>query len=270
MPGIRGAGTQVYAIAWAEDERTDSDQFYRFKTYNEPDGPRPIVFFAWLIVQSDKLVLFDTGASSAVASERRLTYMGSVADGVRELGFDPSEIDTVVVSHLHYDHSGGLPDFPSARIAIHPKEVEFWTGPNLAREQFNSIVELDDIVFLVRAIRSGRVDFVSEGFEITPEIMVRHLPGHSVGQIGLQIGGVGGLLLVADAAHYYSEVFSNRPFTVFSDLPAMYDTYDRIRTLTGGARSSLVPGHDPQVFDVFGTNDTPWQPGRTPRVFQIQ
>ncbi|MFC9840432.1 N-acyl homoserine lactonase family protein [Rhodococcus sp. NPDC127530] len=270
MSAVREAGPQVYAIAWAEDERRDSDQFYRFKTYSEPDGVRHLVFFAWLISHAGRLTLFDTGASRAVAAQRGINYMGSVADGVRELGIDPAVVDTVVISHLHYDHSGGMPDFPGARIAIHPKEVEFWTGPNLARAQFNSIVELDDIVFLIRAIRDGRVDFVTEGSAITPDITVRHLPGHSVGQIGLQVGGVDGLLLAADAAHYYDEVFSNRPFTVFSDLPVMYDSYDRIRTLIGGARDRLVPGHDSQVFDVFGTGDALWRPGRTPRVFRVR
>ncbi|WP_067889311.1 N-acyl homoserine lactonase family protein [Nocardia vaccinii] len=270
MQGVQAPGAQVYAIAWAEDVRTDSDQFYRFKTYNESDNSRHLVFFAWVIIESGGVTLFDTGASQVVAAKRGINYMGSVVDGIRELGIGISDVDTVVVSHLHYDHSGGLTDFPEARIAIHPAEIEFWTGPNLSRQQFNSIVELDDILLLIRAIRAGRVDFVSEGHVITPNITVRHLPGHSVGQIGLQVGGADGLLLAADAAHYYDEVFKNRPFTVFSELPVMYDTYDRIRALIGGAHERLVPGHDPEVYDIFGVAGSTWTPGRIPRVFRIQ
>ena len=49
--------------------------------------------------------------------------------GSRRSGFSPEEIDHVVVSHLHFDHAGGLQFFPHATIYVQESELRFRIGP---------------------------------------------------------------------------------------------------------------------------------------------
>jgi 7,8-dihydropterin-6-yl-methyl-4-(beta-D-ribofuranosyl)aminobenzene 5'-phosphate synthase len=56
--------------------------------------------FSCLVEAYDRKILFDTGAKGSI-----------LFDNMKKLDIDPSEIDMVFISHDHWDHTGGLPDF---------------------------------------------------------------------------------------------------------------------------------------------------------------
>jgi len=56
--------------------------------------------FACLVEAHDRTILFDTGANGRI-----------LLGNIRELAIDPARVDTVVISHSHWDHTGGLQDF---------------------------------------------------------------------------------------------------------------------------------------------------------------
>jgi glyoxylase-like metal-dependent hydrolase (beta-lactamase superfamily II) len=52
----------------------------------------------------------------------------AVAKQIVRLGYVPEAVDDIVLTHMHFDHSGGLPDFPQARVHIHRCEYEAFRG----------------------------------------------------------------------------------------------------------------------------------------------
>jgi glyoxylase-like metal-dependent hydrolase (beta-lactamase superfamily II) len=108
-----------------------------------PWWPRWHVAAPCLLVETDHgLVLVDTGlglhdyaAPSPMVRFFRLD-LGIVDDPeyaavrlVSRLGHSPETVRHIVTTHLHFDHAGGLPDFPHAQIHVHRREVEAMRHP---------------------------------------------------------------------------------------------------------------------------------------------
>jgi glyoxylase-like metal-dependent hydrolase (beta-lactamase superfamily II) len=47
---------------------------------------------------------------------------------IARLGYAPGDVRHIVLTHMHFDHCGGLPDFPHATVHVHRREVEAFTG----------------------------------------------------------------------------------------------------------------------------------------------
>lgn len=75
----------------------------------------PGVIASYLIADDHALTLIETGPAST---------LGTLLAGVRQAGFDPQDIERVVVTHIHLDHAGGagalLRVLPRARLYVHP------------------------------------------------------------------------------------------------------------------------------------------------------
>lgn len=244
---------KVFAIRYGTGFRKQQDVFYRYPLYGEPDSEVVLEYFSWVAIGTDEVVVIDTGASQSVAEARGVEYIGTPLSGLEMLGVNATDVRKVILTHLHYDHIGNTSDYPSAQFYVSEAEVAFWTGPNLSRLQFKSVVEEEDLVALLRLTYAGRVSYPHDGEEIAPGIKVLCLPGHTPGQLAVEImTEQGTIFLASNAVHYYDEVAKMRPFNIFNDLPAMYDSYERIYRMVEGNLNRIVPGHDPQVIEKFG------------------
>jgi glyoxylase-like metal-dependent hydrolase (beta-lactamase superfamily II) len=97
-------------------------------------GPAALVMnvYAFLVCGPSGNVLIDAGAG-----KQRNDRLGQVPARLSSLGISCGEIDAVFMTHLHYDHFGGLwtPDgavFPNAEIVIYREEAQFWLDTPLA------------------------------------------------------------------------------------------------------------------------------------------
>src|SRR6185437_7967168 len=75
----------------------------------------PGVIASYLIGDNGALTLIETGPASTLET---------LLAGIRQAGFDPEDIERVVVTHIHLDHAGGagslLRVLPRARLYVHP------------------------------------------------------------------------------------------------------------------------------------------------------
>ncbi len=238
-------------LRYARRMTTRSDVFTRYGQYGEPDGPQEMTYYLWVLQDGERTLVVDTGFSARGGGSRGREFLVEPLEALARVGVDPSGVDQLVITHLHYDHTGHLDAFADAGAVVSRSEIEFWTGPLAARAQFGVHIEPDEVRGLAQRVHDGGVTLIEGSHEVAPGVVAIEVGGHSPGQMILAIEGeTGPILLASDAVHFYEEVERDRACAVLHDLARVYGAYDTIREhLDRGAR--FVAGHDPLVMDRF-------------------
>ena len=218
---------EVYALKYADrNSRTRKDSFIFDDNH---DQPHEMDYFIWVLKSGDEVILVDTGYDEAEARRRGRPIIREPAAALAGIGLKPKDITTLIVTHLHYDHAGGLSQFPNATIHLQAAEMAYATGPCMCHDTLRMPFSAD------------HVDGVT----------VHCIGGHSRGLQAVRVRTASGwLCLASDAAHYYENVFARKPFPIVVDLQNMLEGFDKIQALASH-RSLLIPGHDPQVMSLF-------------------
>ena len=175
---VEAPNFEVYAVRYAHREARRHEHFYG---HDPHDNPMPMDYFVWAAVSSDHTVVVDTGFTAEVAARRGREHLHRPAEGLEALGIDCARVPYVVLTHLHYDHVGNLEDFPAATFVVQEEEMAFWTGRYAGKEQFRTLIETDDVLYLVGENFRGRLRFVAGSQEIVPGVEVHRAGGHSAG-----------------------------------------------------------------------------------------
>jgi glyoxylase-like metal-dependent hydrolase (beta-lactamase superfamily II) len=245
---------EVYAIRYATRSATKAQSFYGWSAYGEPDAEIGMDYFFWLLRDGDGAVLVDTGYSVEAGERRGRTTLVPPLEGLARAGVEPADVRQLVMTHLHYDHTGAVAAFGDVPTTVHRRDLEFWTGPLAAKHQFSHLIEPDEVA----AVAGARDLTVLEGREsqVAPGVEAICVGGHSPGQLVLVVEAADGpLVLASDTIHYYEEVELDRPFEVFVDLAEMYEGYATLRELVARPGAVLLAGHDPEVCRRFPSDD---------------
>src|ERR1700754_3842500 len=89
-----------------------------------------------LIQTNDRLMIFDTGPYA---------YRPILQGRLRKLGIDPGKVDTVILSHVHWDNAANADLFPNATIVLHEKELVYADA--------TSSLDCDTPAYMGRALR---------------------------------------------------------------------------------------------------------------------
>ena len=255
------ASYEVLAVRYATRETTSAEVFLNFQTYGTEDNRLVMDYFFWVIRNGSRTIVVDTGFTPEVGEPRGRSMTTAVPDGLARLGIDPASVETVIITHGHYDHTGNIGLFTNATFIMADTELKFWAGPLSTRHLFAVSVERPDIDALLRLEADGRVQRIAGTYEVAPGITAVEVGGHTPGQIIVIVDGEGGpVLLASDAVHYYDEVDLDRPFLMVADLPRMYEAFDTVSTIVKTPGMAYVAGHDPLVFERFVAID-PADPG---------
>ncbi len=129
---------------------------------------------------------------------------------IEALGFSADDVRHIVVTHLDFDHAGGLEDFPNARVHVMQREYDDAVGPHasiVSRNRWRQS-QLDGVQHWSRYGGSGEpwfgFDAVRDLEGLPPEILLVPLPGHTWGHAGVAVRREdGGWLLHAGDAYFY-------------------------------------------------------------------
>jgi glyoxylase-like metal-dependent hydrolase (beta-lactamase superfamily II) len=254
---VSAVSYEVLAVRYGTLAARKSELYYRYETYGEPDGDASMAYYFWVLRGGGATILVDTGFDPAAAARRGRTCVVPPLEALGKLGIGSTDVSTIVVTHLHYDHTGNLHAFPDAQLIVPSRELEFWTGPHARRAQFAPHAEAGDIDYVTRAAAQGRVRVTEGTEEILDGVLAISVGGHSPGQqVTVVDTGDGAVVLASDAVHLYEELELDRPFAVMHDLERMYAAYDVVNELARSRRAVVVPGHDPDVFVRHGGDET--------------
>ncbi len=128
---------------------------------------------------------------------------------VRALGHDPRDVRHIILTHLDFDHAGGIEDFPHARVHVMEAErdaAERKRRGFIARRRYRP-VQWDNVRDWRTYGDGGEKWF---GFDrvrsldgLPPEIVMVPMPGHTHGHAGIAVQTAGGWVLNAGDAYFY-------------------------------------------------------------------
>lgn len=164
--------------------------------------PSSIHINCYLVRGRGRTVLIDAGAGGFKQ------WGGDLRSNLVLAGVQPSEIDTVLLTHAHPDHVGGLIDasgesaFPHAELVVHHREVAFWEDDgNLSRASERA---RGNFLFARKVFGKYRERMRTfSTSEVLPGINAMPLPGHTAGHSGFRLESEDRSLLVwADIVHF--------------------------------------------------------------------
>lgn len=203
---------------------------------------------AYLIETDEDRILVDTGlhpsavedAARHYGSEDALAMFGLEQAERLDDQLDLSTVTKVVLTHLHFDHAGGLALLPEATpVFLQRRE---WQAGHEAEAIARNFYLPTDYAGVERRVvlLDGDHDLLGDG---SVELLLT--PGHTPGHQSVQVGA--GLIIGGDVSHYASGLDDHR-FPVFADdHAAQAASAERLRALREGG-AEVRPGHDPDVL----------------------
>lgn len=202
-------------------------------------GPISGSLNAFLIKSGDQNILIDSGGGAMTPTT------GNLVKGLKSSGVTPENIDTILCTHLHPDHIGGLldngsPVFKNAELKVHSAELNFWQEPtNRARspEMFHGFFDLANTV--IAAYGNQLTTFNGE-IEVAPAINTVPLAGHTPGHCGFQIGdGDNGLLIWGDIVHVQAFQMPQPKASIVFDVDSALAVKTRVDMFERAVRNHL-------------------------------
>jgi N-acyl homoserine lactone hydrolase len=212
----------------------------------EPERPTRLPVPAYLIETESERILVDTGLSPAAVADADAHY-GPGPIAVFSLEQEQSiaeqvDLDTltmVVLTHLHFDHAGGLSLIPD-RVPVVVQRTEWEAGQNRAAVERNFFLPRDYAEAPANLVLvDGDHDLLGDG-----RVELLSTPGHTAGHQSVQVGD---LVLGADVGHY-ATTLDDLQFPVFAyDHDQQRRSAERLRGLRDEGKT-IQPGHDPDVL----------------------
>lgn len=240
---------EVYAVKYADrNERRRADSFIFDDNH---DAPHAMDYFMWVLRRGSEVVLVDTGYDAEEAKARGRPIRLDPRIALAPFGITPEDVTQIIVTHLHYDHAGGLHLFPNATLHLQAAEMAYATGPCMCHDTLRMPFTADHICEAVKRLYAGKVMFYDGDAQVAEGITVHCIGGHSRGLQCVRVSTKSGwMVLASDAAHFYENVFARKPFPIVVDLENMMAGFDTLRRLASN-QGLIVPGHDPLVRDYF-------------------
>lgn len=218
------------------------------------------MIFSLLQSDSGERVLVDTGFASGDSmtgpSFKKFVRSDEV---LRRHGIDPATIDTLVLTHLHFDHAGNIAAYPNALIYLQRAEYDGWIaaidefghlGTSKDRWAFSSL-DIGNFDALEAARAQGRVILLDGDFVLRDGVTLRLARDtHSFGIQWLEVQTVAGAFALAgDVCYsYYGIERMWPPAYLQGNAWNILREMLRIKAVAGDDLARLLPGHDMEIF----------------------
>jgi len=208
-----------------------------------------INYYIWAIRSKDgETTLVDTGTGPTLAKERGFKSFVPPEQVVARLGIKPEQVTKVVITHMHFDHVGGMENFaqlfPKAKFYVQKNEFDFWVNNPISKRAPFKWLRWDlGNKGLADLTGSPRLVFVDGDMIIRPDMELLLTPGHTPALQGVLVNTAKGPVVVAsDSAHIARSYKEDVPSGLIVDMLTWLKSYDKLRAKA--PLSNLFPGHD--------------------------
>lgn len=219
-----------------------------YRDWLDEDGLLAHNFGTFIIHSRNQTLLVDTGLGMW-DNPRALEMAPSLPAVMGEAGVRPDEVDQVIFTHLHWDHTGWNTidvngayklTFPNARYVVQQTEYDYWTsGGDLPRYG----PDYDRVIAPIES--AGQMDLVGDEHAVTAEVLTISMPGHTPGHVGFGIASGGErAYIIGDSAHKPVQITETDWYTVL-DVDPVAATENRHAVLDRAERENalIAAGH---------------------------
>ena len=205
----------------------------------------PLSYTCLYVDTGSHKVLIDTG--NGVERE------GTLVANLEAAGIQPDDIDTVVLTHAHGDHYGGLLDtdaqrqFPNAEIVISRAEWDYHSTADYLETLKSRSIDLHQLFVRNVLELKSHVRLVEHGEEIVPGIRLVAAPGHTMHHAAIEIRSAGKVLLNAGDAwvHPVNVEYPEWQFFRDADMEKAIQTRWQLATLAAHDNMIVLGYHFP-------------------------
>jgi N-acyl homoserine lactone hydrolase len=219
--------------------------------------------YVYVLEHPDGLIAIDTGMTSRVKTPRVARRMvptphvepdEEIGPQMRKAGLDPADVRLVVLTHLDWDHAGGLAHFPYAKVLVHRPEFEF-SKKFMGKMRYKPKVWPKDFTPELYDLDPEPLGPFPESKAVTEKGDVRlvPIPGHSIAQVGVTVRDRNATLFFG-ADHMLSQDWFLEDYAAgrLIQLGIFYkekaaETSRRIHEFLGQQPTVLLPAHDAEA-----------------------
>lgn len=183
----------------------------------KPEDPTTLRVNAFLVNTGNSLVMIDSGNGGSI---------GQTVANLKAAGYAPEQVGTVLLTHLHGDHVGGMladgkPTFPKARVLVEKREADFWIDPEREKTDSRRAGMLKARESLAPYEQAGRLTRFEGARELAPGITAVPAYGHTPGHTAFLLESKGRKLLVwGDIMHVQQLQLPNPDVSLVFDVNA--------------------------------------------------
>jgi N-acyl homoserine lactone hydrolase len=219
-------------------------------TYLSNFGQDMVLYnYVWFIAGGARRVLVDAGATAEMSvamgrSPDEVAQIQTLEEGLARLGLTPADIDTVILTQLHWDHVGLAREFVNAEFVVQKAELEMASNPHAA------------VRFYDRTLFEGLPFDVRDGdSSVADGIGVLLTPGHTAGGQSVVVGSKKGTVVLTgfcciqenfEPGEDIKAISPLIPPGILIDLRQAYDSMMRVRDVA----DIIVPLHEPSLANV--------------------
>lgn len=232
----------TYSIQPVEVGRRYADSSV-FTYLTDPGKEIQIAYRVWVLRGPAGVILVDTGPPLAEAARRGITDVRDIDAALREVGVEPSDVRTIVLTHLHWDHASNAEHFPNATFLAQEGEIRFFCSCEREHPSLNRFFSHQE--YLRNLIDIGRIQPVHGDAQVAEGVSVIRVGGHTPGSQMVLVDTAEGLTVITgDAIPLQRNYIENIPSGIITDAIEAIAALQRVRDLDP---ESIYTGHDLQA-----------------------
>ncbi len=226
-----------------------------FGLTNQETAVRDLFVPCYLIRHKDGMLFWDAGLSLDVVGQgdvalqpgTTMSYDRSVLDQLGDLGVQPSDVDFIALSHMHFDHAGAANAFTGATLLIQKTEYEAAFTPADENPIFDPSL-YSELANNETRLLNGDHDVFGDG-----SVRILSAPGHTPGHqvLFLDLDDYGPLVLSGDLYHFRASRTLRRTPEFNTDAMQTLKSMDKIEAFLKQSGATLWIEHDKALADTL-------------------